>query len=58
MSNLRFYVTGYNLLFITKYPGSDPEVSSNGASSNTAQGIDRNAAANQRTFTAGFTAKF
>lgn len=58
ISNLRFYVTGYNLLFITKYPGSDPEVSSNGAGSNTAQGIDRNAAANQRTFTAGFTAKF
>ncbi|WP_342646600.1 SusC/RagA family TonB-linked outer membrane protein [Mucilaginibacter sp. CSA2-8R] len=62
LSNLRFYVTGYNLLFITKYPGSDPEVSSNGAGSgqsyNTAQGIDRNSAANQRTFTAGFTAKF
>jgi TonB-linked SusC/RagA family outer membrane protein len=60
LSNLRFYVNGYNMLFVTSYPGSDPEVSSNGAvaSGNVAQGIDRNAAANQRTFTAGFTAKF
>ncbi|WP_158825491.1 SusC/RagA family TonB-linked outer membrane protein [Mucilaginibacter lacusdianchii] len=60
LSNLRFYVSGYNLFVFTKYPGSDPEVSSNGAGSagNTTQGIDRNSAANQRTLTAGFTAKF
>lgn len=65
ISNLRVYVSGYNLFAITKYPGSDPETSSNsgngpnGASaSNSTQGVDRNAAGNQRTFTAGFNVKF
>ncbi|MFD1257200.1 SusC/RagA family TonB-linked outer membrane protein [Mucilaginibacter terrae] len=57
ISNLRFYVSGFNSIIITKYPGPDPEVSSNGTS-NTAQGVDRNTAGNSRTFTAGFSAKF
>jgi hypothetical protein len=57
LSSLRFYVSGYNMFVITDYPGPDPEVSSNGIS-NLAQGVDRNTAGNQRTLTAGFTAKF
>lgn len=65
ISNLRFYVSGYNLAMITKYPGPDPEVSSNGPgnsstgfTSNSTQGVDRNSAANARTYTAGFSVKF
>lgn len=58
ISNLRIYAGGFNLFTITGYPGPDPEVSSNGAGSNSGQGIDRNTAGNQRTFTAGFSVKF
>lgn len=67
ISTLRFYVSGYNLFVITKYPGSDPEIASNGTSvpsatvttnGNTAQGIDRNSVASARTLTAGFSVKF
>ncbi|WP_158796398.1 SusC/RagA family TonB-linked outer membrane protein [Pedobacter sp. L105] len=58
LSNLRVYLTGYNLFTITGYPGPDPEVSSNGAGSSTGQGIDRNTAGNQRTVTAGLSVKF
>jgi len=58
ISNLRIYATGFNLFTITGYPGPDPEVSTNGAGSNSGQGIDRNTAGNQRTFTAGFSVKF
>lgn len=60
ISNLRFYVSGYNLFTITGYPGPDPEVSSNGAqnSGTAAQGIDRNTAGSARTMTAGFSVKF
>lgn len=65
ISNLRFYVSGYNLFIITKYPGPDPEVSSNGPgntstgfTANSTQGVDRNSAANSRTITAGFSVKF
>lgn len=60
ISNLRVYLSAYNLFMITKYPGPDPEVSSNGsgAQGNIAAGIDRNTAANQRTITAGLSVKF
>jgi len=60
LSSLRFYVTGYNLFIVTKYPGPDPEVASNGASinGNSTPGVDRNTAANGRTLTAGFSVKF
>ena len=52
ISNARFYVSGQNLYIFTKYPGPDPEVSSNG---NTAsgQGVDRNTIANGRTILFG-----
>jgi hypothetical protein len=52
MSSARIFVSGQNLGIITKYPGPDPEVSSNG-NSNQGQAIDRNTIANGRTFTVG-----
>ncbi|WP_080058760.1 SusC/RagA family TonB-linked outer membrane protein [Spirosoma aerolatum] len=60
MSNLRLYVSGQNLAVLTKYPGPDPEVSSNGAttSGNSAQGVDRNTIGNARTITFGIRAGF
>ncbi|WP_295649077.1 TonB-dependent receptor [uncultured Mucilaginibacter sp.] len=55
--SVRLYVTAQNLAIFTKYPGPDPEVSSNGTSNN-APGVDRNTAGNGRTLTAGFSVKF
>lgn len=52
LSSARFYVSGQNLAIITKYPGSDPEVSTDG-NSNATQGIDRNTLPNARTITVG-----
>jgi TonB-linked SusC/RagA family outer membrane protein len=57
VSNARFYVAGNNLAMITKYPGPDPEVSSNG-NGTTNQGIDRNTVGNQRTITVGLNIGF
>ncbi|THU37224.1 SusC/RagA family TonB-linked outer membrane protein [Niastella caeni] len=52
LSSARFYVSGQNLYIWTKYPGPDPETSTNG--NNPAnQGIDRNQVANGRTVTLG-----
>lgn len=64
--SLRIYATAQNLFIFTKYPGSDPEVASNGTSTgslttsngNSAPGVDRNTSGNSRTFTAGFSVKF
>lgn len=60
ISNLRVYVSGQNLAVLTKYPGPDPEVSSNGsgASGNGSQGVDRNSIGNARTITVGLRAGF
>ena len=57
ISNARFYVNGNNLLILTKYPGPDPEVSSNGNGTVNA-GVDRNTVANQRTITVGLNVGF
>lgn len=57
MSSARFYVSGNNLLIFTKYPGPDPEVSSNG-NGTTNQGIDRNTVGNARTITVGLNIGF
>jgi TonB-linked SusC/RagA family outer membrane protein len=57
ISSARFYVSGQNLAIITKYPGPDPEVSSNG-NGNTNQGIDRNTIANGRVITVGVNVSF
>ncbi len=58
ISNLRLYVSGQNLAVFTKYPGPDPEVSSNGYSSTSGQGVDRNSVPNARTITVGLRAGF
>lgn len=57
LSGARVYVRGNNLAILTKYPGPDPEVSSNGNSSTT-QGVDRNTLANGRTITVGVNVNF
>jgi TonB-dependent starch-binding outer membrane protein SusC len=57
ISNARFYISGQNLAIFTKYPGPDPEVSSNG-NSNGGQGIDRNTIANGRTISFGVNLSF
>ena len=57
LSSVRLYITGNNLAIFTKYPGPDPEVSSNG-NSTTGQGVDRNTAANARTVTVGLNIGF
>lgn len=60
ISSLRFYVSGQNLAVLTKYPGPDPEVSSNGGGTNAngGQGVDRNTVGNARTITAGLKVGF
>jgi TonB-linked SusC/RagA family outer membrane protein len=57
ISSARVYLSGQNLHIFTKYPGPDPEVSSNG-NGNTNQGIDRNTIANARTITFGVNISF
>ncbi|ALL08596.1 SusC/RagA family TonB-linked outer membrane protein [Pedobacter sp. PACM 27299] len=57
LSNLRFYVSGQNLAIITKYPGPDPEVASNGVNA-AGQGSDRNSGPNARTYTMGLSLGF
>ena len=57
LSTARFYLSGQNLGILTKYPGPDPEVSSNGGS-NTSQGVDRNTVANAKTITFGLNIGF
>lgn len=57
INSLRFYVGGQNLLTLTKYPGPDPEVSSNG-NSTTAPGVDRNTGVNARTIMVGVNLSF
>lgn len=57
ISSARLYVSGQNLAIFSKYPGPDPEVSSNG-NANTGQGIDRNTIANGRTIVVGLNLGF
>lgn len=57
ISTVRFYVSGQNLAIVTKYPGPDPEVSSNG-NTTTSQGVDRNTAGNARTILVGLNIGF
>ncbi|HLZ88504.1 MAG TPA: hypothetical protein VKQ52_14720, partial [Puia sp.] len=57
LSSARVYISGQNLGIMTKYPGPDPEVSSNG-NSNGGQGVDRNTVPNARTFTVGLNVGF
>jgi len=57
MTRLRVYVQGFNLLTITGYTGSDPEISSMG-DTNLAPGVDRNTIPQARTIAFGVNATF
>lgn len=57
LDNLRFYVTGENLLIVTKYSGFDPEVNAFGGS-NTVRGIDYGTYPQSRTIIFGFNVSF
>jgi hypothetical protein len=57
ISSARVYISGQNLGIFTKYPGPDPEVSSNG-NSTSSQGVDRNTVANARTILIGLNVGF
>jgi TonB-dependent starch-binding outer membrane protein SusC len=57
LASARFFISGNNLAVFTKYPGPDPEVSSNGNSASS-PGIDRNTIANARTVTIGLNIGF
>ncbi|MNQ86367.1 hypothetical protein D3C85_1015590 [compost metagenome] len=56
ISSLRIYAQATNLFTITKYTGSDPEISINGNS--IASGKDHNAVVNARTFALGLNLQF
>ncbi|MCC8423708.1 TonB-dependent receptor [Mucilaginibacter sp. UR6-11] len=57
IASMRVYIQGSNLLTITKYTGTDPEVSSNG-DSNSAPGVEKNSAPQARTVTFGVNIGF
>lgn len=58
--NLKFFVSGTNLVTLTKYKGFDPETSSltSGAGADINQSIDYGSYPNAKSFTAGVTVKF
>ena len=57
MTNARIYAQVQNSFLVTKYKGSDPEISTNG-NSNLTPGIDRNSVGQARTFTVGLNIGF
>ncbi len=57
IDRIRLYAQVFNALVITKYSGSDPEVSTNG-DSNLTPGVDRNSAPQARTYTMGISVNF
>jgi TonB-dependent starch-binding outer membrane protein SusC len=58
IAGLRFYAEAQNLFVITRYKGFDPEVSSNGGSSDRTAGVDYGAYPSARTFLVGVNLKF
>lgn len=57
ITGVRFYVQALNPFTITKYPGSDPEISVNGNTALT-PGVDRNTIGQARTLTIGANLTF
>ncbi|MDP4269328.1 MAG: hypothetical protein Q8909_04285, partial [Bacteroidota bacterium] len=57
ISNVKVYVSGTNLITLTKYRGLDPEVSSQSSNQNTA-GYDWATAPQPRTITTGINVTF
>ena len=58
MQTLRFYVTGYNLLCITKYSGSDPEVDVSSKKNPMTPGVDYASYPKSRSFVLGVNVVF
>jgi TonB-linked SusC/RagA family outer membrane protein len=63
LNNVRLYAQVQNAFIITKYTGSDPEVSTNGAAqgfqaTNLSPGVDRNSTPQARTYTLGLNVIF
>jgi TonB-linked SusC/RagA family outer membrane protein len=56
-NSIRVYVSANNMIISTKYPGPDPETSTNG-NGTTNQGVDRNQVPNGRTLTFGLNIGF
>ncbi len=56
ISNLRFYISGQNLLTITDYSGYDPEI--NSRTGNLARGIDYGGYPTAKTYTIGLNLSF
>jgi hypothetical protein len=57
IEKIRLYTQVFNAFVLTKYTGSDPEVSTNG-DTNLSPGIDRNSAPQARTYTFGINVSF
>jgi TonB-linked SusC/RagA family outer membrane protein len=57
IESIRVYAQIFNAWVLTKYTGSDPEVSTNG-NTNLTPGIDRNTAPQARTYTLGISVNF
>jgi len=57
-SSLRLYVTGQNLITLTKYPGMNPEVSLSGASGLSNYGVDYTSYPISRVYTLGVNIQF
>ena len=58
ISSARIYISGQNLLTITKYPGYDPETTWQGASSNINLGLDYGSYPSAKSITIGVQVKF
>jgi len=57
IESIRLYSQIFNAYVFTNYPGSDPEVSTNG-DTNLSPGVDRNSAPQARTYTFGINVNF
>ncbi len=58
INSVQLYVSGQNLLTVTKYSWWDPEVNSKGGANSTSQGIDHNSYPTAKSFTAGLRTSF
>lgn len=58
MQNVRLYLTGYNLLCMTKYSGADPEVDTSSKRNAMTPGVDYAAYPKSRSFVGGINVTF
>lgn len=58
LSNVRFYVTGYNIFCLTSYTGNDPEVDTSSKRNAMCPGVDYASYPKSRTFVAGVNVSF